>query len=195
MTLAEKITLYISKFQNSSSEEKKAAFELLIEDTKPIIWKHIRGICQRISEDPQDDLYQEVCMKIWKKLGTLQSPRAYSRWIRVIVLNTYLSGLKSAPREIPSEDAEDKANLAQPFSRQAEARLFLCDVEEYIAGLPKPERDAWRAWLLHETEGKQYQGLAFTLGVPPSTLSLRVKTVLHKVRKHFGDKDFLSSAA
>ena len=63
--------------------------------------RYVRGIVFRLSPDWQsshDDMVQEVFLRVWKSLNTLQNPLAFKTWLNRLITNMFYDELRRRPR-------------------------------------------------------------------------------------------------
>lgn len=84
------------------------AFEVLLRSSQEIVKRVVKGMTQTKS-GPQDfvvdsdDVFQEVTIKIHKKLGTIKNPRSYVRWLKQVAKNVWLDKSDLIRKEIRLE--------------------------------------------------------------------------------------------
>lgn len=158
-----------------------AAWNALIERYAPLIW----GILHRcrIPQSDAEDLFQNVCLKLYTQLETLQQAERLRGWLAAITRQEAVGwarrrkALGQVPDTLPDErpSPEEAALL--------EERLFL--VRSALASLPEPCRGLLTR--LYGENAPSYAALAEELGIPPGSLGPRRARCLDKLRKLLGE--------
>ena len=102
--LNSKITELIIRFQNGDID----AFTGIYEETYKLVYTTCFGMLH--NEDDAQDMTQEVYIKIYEKLNTLEEPRAYGRWMKMLATNMCLNQIKKTGR-MNEHLAEDDVDL------------------------------------------------------------------------------------
>lgn len=176
------------------AEERRRIFQAEVER----LMDRLYGTAVRLTRNGADaeDLVAEALTKAWSRLGGLEDPEAFEKWLFRILTNTFVSS-RRGPRELTAtelEGEEEEAGGASLFDRLHEPfllwwgnpeqrlldRLLSEDVSHALDGLPDPYR---LAVILVDVEGFTYAEAAETLSVPVGT----VRSRLSRGRKLFQD--------
>jgi RNA polymerase sigma-70 factor (ECF subfamily) len=115
--------------------------------------------------DP-DDLVQEVFLRLWRNIGTLQDPRAFRSWLKRVVTNLFYDTLRKRPSQATlslddtvddSEGDERQAiQIADPAAQPdelSERRETAEAIQDAIRNLPQLSKTMIE---LRENEGLSY---------------------------------------
>ena len=105
--LNSKITESIINYRHGDTD----AFTGIYEGTYTLVYTTCYGMLH--NEDDARDMTQEVYIKIYEKLDTLEEPRAYGRWMKMMATNMCLNQIKKMGRmnEHPADDEVDLENF------------------------------------------------------------------------------------
>jgi RNA polymerase sigma-70 factor (ECF subfamily) len=142
-----------------TTQSKDRQFERLIDQELP----KFRGIAFRILRNAPaaDDAVQEALFKAYQRFDSFQNAAALSSWVCRIVVNCSYDILRKRKRE---QDA--LGGYTPPAPRPDTSAL-----EEAIAELPEPYRDAIVIGVLSGFSGKE---AAKILGISPNVLYQRI---------------------
>ena len=165
----------------------EAAFDRLV--------RHYRGIlmaaaCARTRDrEAAQDLVQDVLIKAWRKLPTLNNPESFPAWLKAITINACLNWRRARP------PAEHSAEVG-PAETMAASRCNA--VDEFLA------RDEWDAWgqalraipernrlpfVLHVLGAYTYGEIAGLLGVSLTTIVGRIHRASMQLRRVITDRE------
>ncbi|MEM7360845.1 MAG: RNA polymerase sigma factor SigZ [Pseudomonadota bacterium] len=127
-----------------------------------------------------EDLLQDVLIKTYNKLDTLEDTERLGSWLFQVAHRTVIDFYRKRAREQAGELPED---LVNPSADDAaiEQELALC-IEPMMAALPTEQAALLRSIDLHGQSQKQ---LAEQTGVSYSTLKSRVQTARGALRQVF----------
>lgn len=159
--------------------------ERFVRDVPPLL-DYLHATARRMTRNASDaeDLVQETVTKAYEHFGSFQQGTNLSAWLRRIMTNTYISGLRWAQRhpiEYMGEQFTDR-QLAQhqnryrprePRSAEIDALEALGDNEiaEAFATLPPTHR---LTVYYRDVEGLRYREIAHIMGCPPGTVMSRL---------------------
>ncbi len=128
-----------------------------------------------------EDLTQEALLRAHQQLSTLKDAGALESWLYQIATHVTVDRIRQRSRtrqRLADEPAEECAVVDQkpsPFAVVGQHEMSTC-VQLHVAGLS----DAYKAvLLLHDTDGLTAQGIAAVLGLPLTTVKMR----LHRARR------------
>ena len=158
-------------------KKDKKEFVALLEQNIGIIHK----ISLLYTRNPVDkaDLFQEICMQLWRSYKSFRNDSKFSTWLYRVALNTAISQVRKKKRL----DKEEYINLyyhnSTSESDDKSKLLFRA-----ITHLNKIDRALILLWL----EEKKYEEIADILGISKSNVSVklvRIKEKLSEIIKSF----------
>ncbi len=148
------------------------------------------------SREEAEDVTQEVLVRLWKNLDSLEEPRIVP-WLIHVTRNACIDTLRRrrSYRSLVAEDPEGEAMLrvASPSpgpGAMAEATDFRSHVESALRELAEPYRSVV---ILREIQDLRYDEISAALGLPLNT----VKVYLHRGRRKLRERlrEFASHGA
>jgi len=123
-----------------------------------------------------DDLFQEVSLKVLRRLDTLRDPRTVRGWLFQIARNACLDYLRSQDRrkDIGHEDLSyhgAHGDLGRNPSERFLSRERIAAVHRAIGALPASQREVIR---LRIEEGLDHQAIAERLGISRQAVEVRL---------------------
>ncbi len=156
---------------------EEAAWNTLIERYAPLIW----GILHRcrIPQLDAEDLFQNVCVKLYTQLETLQKVERLAGWLAAVTRQEAAGWARrrKALTEVPETLPDDRPSPEE--AAILEERLF--HVRRALASLPEPCHGLLTR--LYGENTPSYAELAEELGIPTGSLGPRRARCLEKLRK------------
>ena len=166
------------------------AYERLISQYE----KKIYALCLHLLKDPEEayDAAQEVCIKIWKQLGTFKGQAKLSTWIYRMTTNQCLDVLRKNKRKgyelslfLDEETGEeekltDQAAIWQDVSSHIEQK----ELEEVLKqGIGELKEDYQAVIVLRDIEQRSYEEIASILNISLGTVKSRLSRARGTLRK------------
>jgi RNA polymerase sigma-70 factor (ECF subfamily) len=128
-----------------------------------------------------EDVIQDVFVKVFTNLHTLDEDKAFVGWLYRIAVNTCLSYLRShkklRQKTIPLEDVQGVlADSAATATQRAENKIL----EQSIQKLPPKLKSVF---LLHDVQGFKHQEIAHILGCSVGTSKSQLFKARKRIRK------------
>ncbi len=173
------IELLVRRARKGDSE----AFQELLEGHRNAIASTLFACGVRCPETARD-LAQDVALRVWQKLSTLNDPRTFPAWLRRISANAARDHLRrmAVRRTSELEDAihlEDNEDPHQLSERLAEVRLM-------IAALAVEDEEVIRL-LVARAEGVSVEALAREMDISPDALKMRTMRARKRLRGRLDD--------
>jgi RNA polymerase sigma-70 factor (ECF subfamily) len=136
-----------------------------------------------------EDVIQDVFVKVFTNLHTLDEDKAFVGWLFRIAVNTCLSYLRShkkvRQKTISLEDVQGiVADTAPTATEKAESKLL----EDSIQKLPPRLKSVF---LLHDVQGFKHHEIAHILGCSVGTSKSQLFKARKRIRKHLEHKQWL----
>lgn len=147
-------------------------FEEIIRDNHGLILK----VCRMFCPDPagQQDLYQDICINIWKGLPGFNERSAISTWLYRVALNTALSNHKKKSRD-PLHYAGEIEDLPLEIAGDASMK-----VQALYKGI-RELKDTEKAIILLYLEEKSYEEIAEIVGISKKNVSVKLVRIKKKL--------------
>jgi RNA polymerase sigma-70 factor (ECF subfamily) len=136
-----------------------------------------------------EDVIQDVFVKVFTNLHTLDEDKAFVGWLYRIAVNTCLSYLRShkkvRQKTISLEDVQGiVADTAPTATEKAESKLL----EDSILKLPPRLKSVF---LLHDVQGFKHHEIAHILGCSVGTSKSQLFKARKRIRKYLEHKQWL----
>ena len=136
-----------------------------------------------------EDVIQDVFVKVFTNLHTLDEDKAFVGWLYRITVNTCLSYLRShkklRQKTIPLDDVQGfVADSAPTATQKAENKIL----EQTIQKLPPRLKSVF---LLHDVQGFKHQEIAHILGCSVGTSKSQLFKARKKMRKLLEHKQWM----
>lgn len=136
-----------------------------------------------------EDVIQDVFVKVFTNLHTLDEDKAFVGWLYRITVNTCLSYLRShkklRQKTIPLDDVEGMVADSEPSATQKAENKIL---EQTIQKLPPRLKSVF---LLHDVQGFKHQEIAHILGCSVGTSKSQLFKARKKMRKLLEHKQWM----
>ncbi len=160
---------------------------LLYNETAPLIM----AICRRYCPSPADaeDLFQEIFVKIFTKIGDYQFLGSFEGWIRRIAVTQAINRFRQIKRIVDSIDEEGMENTLSVHDNY----LQLMSEEEMIQMVSDLPNGAREVFNLFAIEGWSHEQIAEHLGFSNTssrTQFFRAKKILkERIEAKFGKEE------
>lgn len=136
-----------------------------------------------------EDVIQDVFVKVFTNLHTLDEDKAFVGWLYRIAVNTCLSHLRShkkvRQKTVSLEDVQGVVADKEPTATEKAEKKLL---EDCIQKLPPRLKSVF---LLHDVQGFKHQEIAHILGCSVGTSKSQLFKARKKLRKHLEHKQWL----
>ena len=163
-----------------------ACFAVVLRRFGPLI----RNVVAAYAKDPddRDDLYQEVCIRLFTRRESYREIGAMEGWVTTLARGCCRNWYEARKSRASVADryaaqvppAEESNALFDDPSRLLDYRTFLERLERALAELPSRQRRAWR--LVH-VDGLGVDRAARTLGTTAATVRSNIRHARKKLRE------------
>lgn len=139
--------------------------------------QNIKNIIRLITKEDNEDIEQEVYLKIWKNSDKYKEQGASKSWISMIAKNTSLDYLKSAYRKMFTNADADDYTLESISDKKQTPEGNVISIErrkKIISAIESLKPKFKEVILLTEIEGYTYEECAKKLKCPLGTIKSRV---------------------
>lgn len=161
-------------------------FDKIIKENK----QNIKNIIRIIAKEDNDDLEQEVYLKIWKNKDKYNAQGSSKSWVSVIAKNTALDYLKSVYHRVFSSSVSDDETVSKITDNSATPESSALSVEnrnrimDCIDNLKPKFR---QVIVLCEIDGLSYEECAKKLNCPIGTIKSRLYNAKQVMAKELED--------
>jgi len=149
--------------------------------------QNVRNIIRLITKETNEDLEQEVYVKVWKNSHKYQERGSLKSWINAIAKNVSKDYLKSSQKKYNDISTSDEVvvNIIKDRKMTPELKLINTDRQKRIVEAINSLRPKFKeVILLCEIEGYSYEESAKKLNCPIGT----IKSRLYNAKKELADK-------
>ncbi len=158
----------------SLQKQSKKEFSQRIEKHQAIIHK----ITFVYTNDPTDreDLFQEICLQLWKAFPNFREEAKFSTWMYRVALNTAISNVRKNRNKPIFEPLNENENVADIGHKEAEQLNLL---NRAISKLNYIDKAIILLWL----EEKSYDEIASIMGTSKSNVSVKLVRIKRKLEE------------
>lgn len=169
--------------------EQETLFRRWLADHTGLMWKVVRAFAA--TQQDQEDLLQEIALKLWMSLPAFRGEAKESTWIYRVALNTALAWKREEKRRGAKHEKFFELNGSAEMSTEQPGRTRDDELVEqlYAAIRQLPKLDASLA-LLH-LDGLSYREMSEVLGITESNVGVklnRIRKQLSEMLKGAGDE-------
>jgi RNA polymerase sigma-70 factor (ECF subfamily) len=157
----------------------EAAFTRLLQSHRSAITSTLIA-CGVRQPDTASDLAQEVALKVWDRLRTLDDPRTFKAWVRRIAANAARDHLRRMA--VRKEDELDSALHVETDDDPHQRAERLAEIRLMLAALDSEDRETVEL-LVAKAHGESIESMAARLAVSDGALKMRLMRVRKRLRK------------
>jgi RNA polymerase sigma-70 factor (ECF subfamily) len=158
----------------SVQKPNKKEFSELIEKHQAIIHK-VTMIYTNGSAD-REDLFQEICLQLWKSYPSFRKESKFSTWMYRVSLNTAISNVRKNRNKPVFERLNENENITDIGHEEAEQINLL---NRAISKLNYIDKAIILLWL----EDKSYEEIASIMGTSKTNVSVKLVRIKHKLEE------------
>ena len=131
------------------------------------------------SFEDRRDLYQEICLQLWKSFGSFREESKFSTWLYRVALNTAIGDIRKRKKEIryePLKEVQDTTN------EESEKKERIQVMYQAISRLNRIDKAVIILWL----EDHSYDEIAEIVGVTSKNVSVRLVRIKRKLQDMIG---------
>jgi len=143
----------------------KKAFAVLLNNNSGII--HKISLIYTNNQEDKEDLYQDICLQLWKSYESYREEAKFSTWLYRVALNTAISRIRKRKfRLIPFDSIDEQFYETTDSEKDNQTRLLFRAIRQ----LNKIDRAIIMLWL----EEKKYDEISDILGISKSNVSVKL---------------------
>lgn len=152
----------------------KKEFLNLLEENRGII--HKISLMYTSTNEDKEDLYQEICLQLWRSFGNYRGESKSSTWLYRVALNTAISSVRKRKRFIDTVELEPEKHFHVKDTEKTDKTTILLKA---ISMLNNVDRAIILLWL----ENKKYDEISEITGLSRSAVSVRLVRVKDKLEE------------
>ena len=147
-------------------------FRDLLKQNQGIIHK-ISALYSEESAD-KEDLFQEICLQLWRSYESFKSKAQFSTWMYKVSLNTAISYTRKRSKWMRAETLYPETEMPAVVDAGDERSRLLAQA---ISRLNRIDKAMILLWL----EGESYEEIARIMGITKSNVSVRLVRIKRDV--------------
>ncbi len=156
-------------------KRNKKEFIDLIENNKGII--HKVALMYTSTYADKEDLYQEICMQLWRSYGNYRGESKLSTWLYRVALNTAISAVRKKNRFVETVELDPERHY---HIKNSDKNEMTSNLLRAISLLDNIDRAIILLWL----EEKKYDEISEITGLSRSAVSVRLVRVRKKLEEN-----------
>ncbi len=157
-----------------TQKSTKEVFSDLIRKYQGIIHKITYLYADNNSD--REDLFQEICLQLWKSYSNFREESQFSTWLYRVALNTAINNIRKKKTSIHFESAKDIDFAVNESSTEKEQVNSLYNA---ISKLNRIDKAIIILWL----EEKNYCEIASIIGTTKSNISVKLVRIKRKLEE------------
>jgi RNA polymerase sigma-70 factor (ECF subfamily) len=152
----------------------KREFIGLLEENRGIIHKITLMYTSTTSD--KEDLYQEICLQLWRSVGNYRGESKFSTWLYKVALNTAINTIRKRSKSVDIVELDPERHyIPKDSNREQQTSLLL----KAVSRLNKIDRAITLLWL----EEKKYEEISEIIGLTRSAVSVRLVRIRKKLEE------------
>lgn len=152
----------------------KKEFSELIQKNQAIIHKitmvYVNGRANR------EDLFQEICLQLWKSYPNFRKESQFSTWLYRVALNTAISNVRKEKKSFSFEPLRETDKIVEVGDDEKEKVELLYQA---ISRLTRIEKAIILLWL----DEKNYEEIASIMGTSKKNVSVKLVRIKRKLEE------------
>jgi RNA polymerase sigma-70 factor (ECF subfamily) len=152
----------------------KKAFSALVKENQAVI--HKITMVYENTRSGREDLFQEICLQLWKAYPGFREEARFSTWLYRVALNTAISDVRKRKNVFAFEPLRESDHITPETSRDHEYTQHL---HSAISKLNRIDKAIILLWL----EDKSYQDIAAIIGTSKNNISVKLVRIKRKLEE------------
>jgi RNA polymerase sigma-70 factor (ECF subfamily) len=155
-----------------AKKEDLKAFETIFSDYEKAIYYYILGFVGH--KEAAEDITQEVFIKVYKNLATIDLEKNFKSWLYKIATNTVYDWLRKKQRHPEAFIVDDEESGFETIDEHSTYMQLEDnhDLEAALHNIPPAHRNIL---LLYYYEGLKYEEISETLALPINTVKTNIR--------------------
>lgn len=158
-----------------------SAFEAFYKAYRPKLRGFIRSVTS--NEEAVDEVFDDVMMVVWKKIGDFEGRSKLSTWVFTIAYRRALKERGKKPEVEYNDQVEEPAASDEGMERALEAGRAKDRIQAALGKLPSDQGTVVR---LAYFEGLTYRDIGAIMGCPQDTVKTRMFHARRKLKAALG---------
>ena len=154
------------------SIKQEEIFQEWLAGYKALFFKFVRAYA--FTKADQDDLFQEICLQVWKSIPNFRNESAISTWLYRVTMNTALSWVRKGKKHANSKPIDGYEPVVTTYQGDGDRLEWLY---EQIAQLNKVDR----ALCLLMLDGFNYKEMSSMLGISSNNVGVKINRIKKKL--------------
>lgn len=152
----------------------KKDFSELIDNNQAIIHKITMVYANNRAD--REDLFQEICLQLWKAYPNFREEAKFSTWMYRVALNTAISTVRKEKHKVAFEPLRETDRISEDSTDETEKVKVLYQA---ISGLNNIDKAMILLWL----DEKSYDEIAAIMGTTKSNVSVKLVRIKRKLEE------------
>ena len=152
--------------------------------------QNVKNIIRLITKQENEDLEQEVYLRVWKNVDKYNEQGSLKSWVSTIAKNVSKDYLKSAWFRNNKDATSDEFVLESIKDKKTTPEVYSIDVERHqkiIAAIEELKPKLKETIMLCEIEGYTYEEASKKLKCPVGTIKSRIFNAKKELAEKLGD--------
>jgi RNA polymerase sigma-70 factor (ECF subfamily) len=124
----------------------------------------------------REDLFQEICLQLWKSYPNFREEAQFSTWMYRVALNTAISNVRKEKKSLSFEPMMESHGFVEEEKEETEKVKILYRA---ISQLNHIDKAIILLWL----EGKNYEEIASIMGTSKNNVSVKLVRIKRKLEE------------
>lgn len=152
--------------------EQRKIFNEWLDDHRALLFKVIRAYA--FTTEDQNDLFQDVCIQVYRSVPNFKAASAVSTWLYRIALNTAIKwSTKERKHTDGHQEVEKMSNLLMAKNESADERIA------WLYDEIKKFNEIDRSLTLLLLDGFSYKEMSDMMGITESNIGVKI----HRIKK------------
>ena len=166
----------------SFQRPNKKEFSKLVQENQRIIHKITSVYTTSLAD--REDLFQEICLQLWKSYSNFKEESKFSTWVYRIALNTAINSFRKTKNGFTYESLKASHLKIEPSDEEENVKLLY----HSISKLNRIDKAIILLWL----EDKSYDEIASIIGITKSNVSVKLVRIKKKLEEMINKSEKLT---